>query len=514
MGLNVVSTLKLFGYSIQKEASELINRELSSINRAEHDQWYEDLVESIQRQSLETNVLNSKAVSLALKELGKDVTANVQVETNEDEPILTVVDSFETPRFTYNEETAKYDKSNGEALLGGIDSKINVFRERYMAVWQRTVRHEMFTPAHRKAQSAQFSLQKIEYLKGISLKMTECVILGMLTQMKEGEWWIEDPTGALKLNLAEASFHKGIFVESSFVLVQGTFEDGILNVTAFGFPPTEPASKTRAHFGQVNFFGGKRTTNVGSSERLSHLEMKSENSLCILSDVYLDNKLTFTRLMKLIDGFKVAPPMAFILCGDFLERPHDRDAFEVLKKSLDKLAKKIIEADMKQSVFIFVPGPNDPGLADCLPRPAIPEALISPFIKQRLPNWRFVSNPARLTLFSQEVVIFRSNMTSRLMRHAIREPSETDLAEMSVRTILSQSHLAPFPQRISPIYWGWDHALRLFPLPDLLIMADNYKGYNLTLSGTLCINPSSFSRNGNFNLYYPKERSVDDSQVD
>ena len=50
-------------------------------------------------------------------------------------------------------------------------------------------------------------------------------------------------------------------------------------------------------------------------------------------------------------------------------------------------------------------------------------------------------------------------MTSRLMRHAIREPSETDLAEMSVRTILSQSHLAPFPQRISPIFWGWDHAL-------------------------------------------------------
>ena len=28
-------------------------------------------------------------------------------------------------------------------------------------------------------------------LLGISLKMTECVILGMLTQMKEGEWWIE-----------------------------------------------------------------------------------------------------------------------------------------------------------------------------------------------------------------------------------------------------------------------------------------------------------------------------------
>lgn len=65
--------------------------------------------------------------------------------------------------------------------------------------------------------------------------------------------------------------------------------------------------------------------------------------------------------MKLIDGFKVAPPMAFVLCGDFLENSHSTDAFEVLKKALDKIAKKVVEADMKQSVFIFVPGPNDPG---------------------------------------------------------------------------------------------------------------------------------------------------------
>ena len=44
------------------------------------------------------------------------------------------------------------------------------------------------------------------------------------------------------------------------------------------------------------------------------------------------------------------------------------------------------------------------------------------------------------------------------MRHAIREP-KSNLPEQTVKTILSQSHLAPFPQRISPIFWGWDHAL-------------------------------------------------------
>ena len=185
---------------------------------------------------------------------------------------------------------------------------------------------------------------------------------------------------------------------------------------------------------------------------------------------------------------------------------------------------------MRQSVFIFVPGSNDPGLSDCLPRPPIPSSLLSTFIIQKLPNWRFVSNPCRMTLFSQEIVIFRSDLTSRLMRHAIREPKQ-NLPEQTVKTILSQSHLAPFPQRISPIFWGWDHALerniksftrilaiiftwaplikiwcllvdheflysekRLFPLPDLLILCDSHEGYNLNLSGTMCINPSSFNR--------------------
>lgn len=63
-----------------------------------------------------------------------------------------------------------------------------------------------------------------------------------------------------------------------------------------------------------------------------------------------------------------------------------------------------------------------------------------------------------MTIFSQEVVIFRSDLMSKLMRHAIREPVG-ELPELTVKTILSQAHLAPFPQRLSPIYWGWDHSL-------------------------------------------------------
>ena len=103
-------------------------------------------------------------------------------------------------------------------------------------------------------------------------------------------------------------------------------------MSALGFPPTETSKKTREYFGNTNYFGGKRTTNVGSSERLQHLEMKSENSICILSDVKFDNVRCYGRLERLIEGFSVSPPMAFIIAGDFLEDPYSSNAFDTLKR--------------------------------------------------------------------------------------------------------------------------------------------------------------------------------------
>ena len=53
--------------------------------------------------------MSVKSVQLALKEIGKD-GLQVNDEQAEDEPILSVIDAFETPRFVYNEETTKYDR--------------------------------------------------------------------------------------------------------------------------------------------------------------------------------------------------------------------------------------------------------------------------------------------------------------------------------------------------------------------------------------------------------------------
>ena len=71
--LNVASALKLYGYSIQKDASDVLVNELRNLGPGDQEQWYENLVESLQRQSLESNVLSLKTIQLALKELGSDI---------------------------------------------------------------------------------------------------------------------------------------------------------------------------------------------------------------------------------------------------------------------------------------------------------------------------------------------------------------------------------------------------------------------------------------------------------
>ncbi len=39
-------------------------------------------------------------------------------------------------------------------------------------------------------------------------------------------------------------------------------------------------------------------------------------------------------------------------------------------------------------------------------------------------------------------------------------------------TLLQQSHLCPVPLEAQPVFWNYDHALHLYPIPDVLVLAD------------------------------------------
>ncbi|OCK75037.1 hypothetical protein K432DRAFT_429672 [Lepidopterella palustris CBS 459.81] len=133
----------------------------------------------------------------------------------------------------------------------------------------------------------------------------------------------------------------------------------------------------------------------------------------------------------------------------------------------------------------------------------------------------WTTNPTRLSWFGVkgEMVLFRDDIVSRLGRTAIRfgkpqqqdgdeegpisspppptvneedtQPMDLDLpsanpssnvaeqldpdtltARALTRTLLSQSHLSPFPLSLRPLHWDYAHSLNLYPLPTALVVAD------------------------------------------
>ena len=56
-------------------------------------------------------------------------------------------------------------------------------------------------------------------------------------------------------------------------------------------------------------------------------------------------------------------------------------------------------------------------------------------------------------------------------------------------TLLQQSHLCPVPLDSQAVYWQHDHALALYPLPHLLVLADSVPANQTLFQGCQCLNP-------------------------
>jgi len=57
------------------------------------------------------------------------------------------------------------------------------------------------------------------------------------------------------------------------------------------------------------------------------------------------------------------------------------------------------------------------------------------------------------------------------------------------KTIICQSHLCPLPLHVAPVYWTYDFALHMYPLPDLIVCADKYDPFTSTQVECTVTNP-------------------------
>jgi DNA polymerase epsilon subunit 2 len=287
-------------------------------------------------------------------------------------------------------------------------------------------------------------------------------------------------------------------------------------------------------------------TQQEESELLRLEEESEETMFVMLSDVHLDSPEVLHKLRLMFEGFSSCPPAMFVFMGNFTSQPFGKDSSDVLEyqKCFDDLATLLLEFPSlfgsiennttAKSKILFVPGPNDPG-TKVLPRAPIPQ-FFTRNLMQRLPKEtvKFTTNPCRVRYFTQEIVIYRDDILNRMRRQCVVPPivkttvnaeneggdgEEDDVdvtsavTEHLVKTVLDQGHLCPLPLNQVPIRWTHDSSLRLYPLPDLLMMADHYDQYHSSYQGCAAVNPGSFPTDFSFLVYRPYSRGVEFSRI-
>lgn len=93
------------------------------------------------------------------------------------------------------------------------------------------------------------------------------------------------------------------------------------------------------------------------------------------------------------------------------------------------------------------------------------------------------------------------DVPSALAQPARNQPDaldhDTQTARSITRTILSQSHLSPFPLAARPLHWDFAHSLNLYPLPTSLVLADSEApAFVVKYCGCTVMNPGSLDESG------------------
>jgi DNA polymerase epsilon subunit 2 len=337
-----------------------------------------------------------------------------------------LVDAFDTPKLVYNSlrQQFHHDSRDRPPLLGTAQDRLQMMAQRYLQIQQRVVR-QLQTP-----------LISIDRLLGTTGSSKQ-VLLGMLHRTPSG-FELEDLTGNIAMHFTESTQldPSAIYTEGSMVLVQGTYHQEVLSVDRMGMPLLESKAETQPYLPLE-----KRE------------DAKSPLSVYSMANLTLDEPESIQQLEELIDIVHDDPREAIlVLMGNF-----STDSL-TLTAALDELAHILEETKFP---VLIQPGPNDTP-SPCWPLPKLKSSQV-----KMPPNVQLISNPCRLQYGTHDVVISRQDLIRRHLDHqVVSVRSETPLAQRVLHTVLSQGHFAPK----APTYWNYDHAMSLYPLPDLVLL--------------------------------------------
>lgn len=443
---------------------------------------------------------------------------------------IKVLDAFNTPKFEYDVHGKVFNRitCKNDALFDSSRDKILYSLRRFNIVKQRLMKK-----LRSESESSKINLTPIKSIKGINAPNQIRHIFGLITEMSEGTFSLEDPEEFIQLDFTKLKELPSDFVmEGGLFLVKGVCLGNKFLVYSIESPGCEKRVETLSMLTHPDI---TEATNFAEPlHELIQMEAQAKNArFVIISDVWLDQPQILERLKVLFDGFNAqgSLPELFILMGPFSSNPpkdgprawsHYQDLFDGFAEFIERIK------NVRQCRFVFVPAASDPGFVDTLlPRPAIPEPIFDAWKRAKF-DYISTSNPCRIIYFSQEIVIFKNEITQKLLKKSLNssfnvvidkdesEPIMTQNAPLSepekaVKACLDQSTLSPFSlSNQTPVLWDSDHSLSLYPIPNALILAERQNCYQISQEDCKCANPGSFpSAEGTFLLYNPAQRRFD-----
>ena len=457
---------------------------------------------------------------------------------------IKVLNSFAIPKFEYDVHGKVFKPLayKSEAFFADAKDKISYSLRRFNIVKQRLLKQLRTGNISPVFESSKITLNPIKSIKGINSPTQVRYIFGLISEMTEGKFSLEDPEEFIPLDFSGLKEVPIDFVvEGSLVLIRGTCLGNRLMVESIISPPCEKRNETLSMLTHPDI---TEATNFAEPlHELKQMEAQAKNvRFVIISEVWLDQPQILERLKVLFDGFNAQGylPELFVLIGPFSSNPpkdgprawsHYQDLFDGFAEFVEKIK------NVRQCKFIFVPAANDPGWVDTLlPRPAIPESIFDAWKRAKF-DFVAASNPCRIIYFSQEIVIFRNEITQQMrtkslngqlnefvlhnQSRCIKEEMDQGMMEpcasvkltdyqRSLKSCLDQSSLSPYSLNNQTVIWDSDHSLSLYPIPDALIVAERQNCYEFNYEDCKCANSGSFpSSEGSFLLYKPSKKSFD-----
>lgn len=509
------------GYTLKVEALNEVLTFLSRFKDAE-DEAIDILLDELQLESLKSSILDKEVMQRVvnlLLEAEAAVEENPSCSSSGSKSALRIVNVFLIPKFHYDPVNKTFSEDTGKLPIhGDAPAKASLYRERFLLLSQQLSRNPLFTKPAFDMERSQFGSCEISPIQCLIGQTGKRWIMGLISQLEDGHFYLEDLTAAVEINLSNAKVTTGFFSENTIVLAEGEMLlEGVFQVTTCGFPPLEDRDKAHALLSGLDFFGGGVLTKE-ETLRLRDMEMKATNDMIVvISDIWLDNVETMKNLATTLDGFENVEvvPSLFVFMGNFSSRPCNLafNSYSSLRSQFGKFG-QLIEAHPRlkeQSKFLFIPGPGDVGPSTVLPRCALPNYITEEFQKY-VPNSVFSSNPCRIKYYMQEIVFFRQDMLYRMRRSCLVPPSTEETSEPFehlVATIAHQSHLCPLPLSVQPVIWKYDHCLHLYPVPHTVVLGDKSEQKEFSYAGTKYFNPGSFSNDSTFVAYRPCTNEVE-----